>query len=334
MIRAIIALVMLAALGGEASTQSAVRRLKEVVTVNSDVVRIGDLVENAGAAADIPVFRAPDLGHTGLVPVSRIAEALRPYDLAGMDTGGLIEVVVTRPGRIVTGKEIAGRIAQAFAGQFGFGEAQDLSVILDRDIRTLQIELAGGTELIIVRLHADPRTGRFDATFEMPGSSTARRRPLRLTGTLVETVEVATLTRAVRPGDVIKASDVQMDRRPKAEIGNDAMGLDRAIGLAAKNALRSGHALRATDLIKPQAVQRNEPVTIIFEVPGILLTVRGKALEAGAVGEVINVLNTQSNRTVQATIAGPGRVVIAATMPLLTSAVAPALDAAIPSHTQ
>ena len=40
---------------------------------------------------------------------------------------------------------------------------------------------------------------------------------------------------------------------------------------------------------------------------------RGKALEAGAVGELINVLNVQSNRTVQATVHGPGQVVVAAT---------------------
>ena len=40
-----------------------------------EIVRIGDLVENAGAAADVPMFRAPDLGQTGAVPVARVADA-------------------------------------------------------------------------------------------------------------------------------------------------------------------------------------------------------------------------------------------------------------------
>ena len=62
-------------------------------------------------------------------------------------------------------------------------------------------------------------------------------------------------------------------------------------------------------------MQRNEAVTITYEVPGIMLTVRGKALEAGAVGDVVGVLNIQSNRTVQATVIGPGRVTIAAARP-------------------
>ena len=128
------------------------------------------------------------------------------------------------------------------------------------------------------------------------------------------------MTRSLKPGEVVKASDVTMERRPKTEVRGDGIATGQAIGLAAKMALRSGQALRNDDLIKPQVVQRNESVTIYYEVPGIMLTVRGKALEAGAVGDVVGVLNIQSNRTVQATVIGPGRVTIAAAGPLIASA--------------
>ena len=70
--------------------------------------------------------------------------------------------------------------------------------------------------------------------------------------------------------------------------------------------------MRQTDLTKPELVARNENVTITYEVPGITLTMRGKALEAGAQGDVINVLNVQSKQTIQATVAGPGHVIVAA----------------------
>ena len=111
-------------------------------------MRIGDLVENAGAAADVAVFRAPDLGQTGAVPVARIAEALRPYDVTGIDTGGLSEVVVTRLSRALTAKDITDRIARAFAGQYGFGDAQNLAVILDRDVRILHVEPTVTADLV------------------------------------------------------------------------------------------------------------------------------------------------------------------------------------------
>ena len=44
--------------------------------------------DNAGAAAPIAVFRAPDLGHTGIVPVDRVADAIKSHHFS-FDTGGL-----------------------------------------------------------------------------------------------------------------------------------------------------------------------------------------------------------------------------------------------------
>jgi flagella basal body P-ring formation protein FlgA len=328
MIRIVLALVMMATFGREATaeTTSAAPRLRELVAVSSEIVRIGDLVENAGAAADVPVFRAPDLGQTGAVQLGRIIEALRPYDLTGLDTGGLNEVVVTRLSRAMTAKDITDRITRALSGQYGLGDAQNLAVILDRDIRILHVEPTVGGDLVVSRMNVDPRTGRFDIAFELPGSTLSRRAGLRFTGTVTETVEAAVLTRSLRIGEIIKASDVTMGRRPKAELRSDGMGPDQVIGMAAKTALRNGQALRTDDLIKPQIVQRNEAVTIYYEVPGIMLTVRGKAVEGGAMGDVVGVLNIQSNRTVQATVIGPGRVTIAAAGPLIASAAASASD--------
>jgi flagella basal body P-ring formation protein FlgA len=71
-------------------------------------------------------------------------------------------------------------------------------------------------------------------------------------------------------------------------------------------------------------VNRNEAVTISYAVPGISLTLRGKAVEAGGVGDMINVLNIQSNRTVQATVSGPGRVTIGAITPVAAQQVSQA----------
>ena len=68
---ATLALLVLGAPQAVAQDKAPAPRLKELVAVSSEIVRIGDLVENAGAASGIPVFRAPDLGHTGSVPAAR-----------------------------------------------------------------------------------------------------------------------------------------------------------------------------------------------------------------------------------------------------------------------
>jgi flagella basal body P-ring formation protein FlgA len=330
MLRFIVTLALLTAAPHAAAasqdTPPTAPKLRELVTVTTDLVRIGDLVENAGPAANIAVFRAPDLGQTGAVRVARVTEALKSHDVAGLDTGGLSEVIVTRLSRVIMAKDIEERIAHALGGQHGFGDAKNLSIAFDREIRPMHIEASATAEPVIARMSVEPRTGRFDVAFDIPGSAAARRLMLRFKGTATETVETATLVRAVGRGETIRESDVTMERRPKIEVAGEPVGLDEIVGLSAKRTLRAGQAPRASDLMKADVVQRNETVTIVYEAPGILLTVRGKALEAGAVGETISVLNIQSNRTVHGAISGPGQVVVTATMPRAAATVASASD--------
>jgi flagellar basal body P-ring formation protein FlgA len=310
MIRPIIAtLVLLLALGCVAAAQTVAPApaLKASVTVTSDIVRIGDLVENAGAAADVPIFRAPNLGTTGAVATDRIVDAIRPHQLIGIDTRGLAEVIVTRASRAISMQEISGRIAQALAGQYGFGDARNIAVNFDHDVHTLQIEANVTGELQVLALAFDPRTARFDITFDLPSSVELRRQSAHYAGTVLETTEVVAVEHPVEHGEVLKASDLTILRRPKAEGGGIA-DINAVAGLAARHQLHPGQPLHPSDLMKPEVVQRNDTVTIVYEVPGVTLTLRGKAQEPGALGDTIGVLNEESKRVVQGTISAPGRV--------------------------
>src|SRR5262249_28911797 len=129
-------------------------------------------------------------------------------------------------------------------------------------------------------------------------------------------VDAAVPVRSVALGEVLKANDIVIEKRPKSEVASGGVvSFDQAQGLAARRPLRAGQVLRPGDLMKPELVGRNETVTILYEVPGIMLTIRGKALEGGAKGDVVSVLNEQSKRTLQATIIGPGRVSVAVLSP-------------------
>src|SRR5580692_8900275 len=102
--------------------------LRSSVTVTGDVVRIGDLIDNAGSVAEVPIFRSPDLGTRGAVATDRIVEAIRSHQLSDIDTRGLTEVIVTRASRTVTAPEISARVSQALSGHFGLGEARNVTV--------------------------------------------------------------------------------------------------------------------------------------------------------------------------------------------------------------
>lgn len=297
-------------------TDAARPTLKPAATIDGELVHIDDLVDNAGAVGGIAIFRAPDLGYTGSVPTAQVLDAIRPYGLASIDTGGVASVVVTRPSRPISAEEIKQRIREALAGQQGLGgTAADLRLTLDQSLRTINIESSVTGELQVARLAYSPGARRFDITMFLPGSALLRRSPLRLTGTVVETAEGVVLAHALKRGQVIRPDDVIAERRPRAELGDDRVGgIDLAIGMAAQRPLRSGQVLKQSDLMKPEMVQRNEMVTLVFEVPGVTLTMRGKALETGAEGDTIGVLNLESKRTVQGIVTGVGRVTVIGAM--------------------
>ena len=308
----IASIALLLALGGTAAAQTPapLPALKASVTVSNDIVTIGDLVENAGPVADVPIFRAPDLGTTGAVAVDRILDAIRPHQLIGIDTRGLAEVTVTRASRAIPAREISARIAQALSGQYGFGNARNILINFDGDVRTLQIEPNMTGELQVLALSYDPRTTRFDVTFDMPQSIELHRQPARYSGTAIETIDAIAVDRPIERGELLKASDLTVVRRPKAEAGTALTDGNAAVGLAARHALRPDQPIAAADLMKPEIVARNDSVTIIYQVPGITLTLRGQAKDAGAIGDTISVINTESKRVMQAVVSGPDRVTV------------------------
>ena len=308
----IAALVLLLAFAGTAAAQTpAPPALKASVTVTSDVVHIGDLVENAGPVADVPIFRAPDLGTTGAVATDRIVDAIRPHQLIGIDTRGIAEVIVTRASRAISAQEISASIAHALAGQYGFGTAHNIMVNFDRDVRTLQVEPDVLGALQVAALSYDPRTTRFDVTFDLPSSVELRRQSARYSGTALATVDAVAVERTIEHGEVLKASDLTIVRRPKTE-GTALSDLNAVVGLAARHQLHPGQPLSTADVMKPEIVLRNDTVTIVYQVPGVTLTLRGQAQDNGALGDTIGVINVDSKRVVQAVISGPDRVTVGA----------------------
>jgi flagella basal body P-ring formation protein FlgA len=278
------------------------------VTVSGDLVRIGDLVENAGDAASIAVFRAPNPGTTGAVPVDRVLDALRPHGVISVDAKGLATVNVTRTGRTIAREEIEARIARDIASVTGIRDPKNVGITFDQEPQAIQVDSNSSGDLKTERLSLDRRTGRFNIIILMPGE----HRNWRYAGIASEVFEAAMLTRPVARGEILRASDISIEKRPKSELVADVVADGQiAIGQAARRAMRPGQPLRQGDLMKPELVQRNEPVIISYQVPGIALTLRGKALESGSEGDVVNVLNLQSKRTVQGTVTGSGRVLVA-----------------------
>ncbi|MGV7211965.1 flagellar basal body P-ring formation chaperone FlgA [Bradyrhizobium sp. UFLA05-112] len=284
--------------------------LRASITVTSDVVRVGDLIDNAGSAAQIPVYRSPDLGTTGALPVANVLSVLRAKQVIGVMTGDLKEVTVTRLARTLANKDLELAVASALERRFGLGDAANITVTFDRGISDVRLDASNTGALQATATRYDARSGRFDLTFEINNENSLAPTKLRLTGTAIETVEVAVLSRDIDRTEMLKSSDVVLERRPRADVQGEAASRERAVGMQLRHPMRAGTPIRVADIAKPDLVQRDQNVTIIYQVPGLYLTTRGKAVDSGSEGDTVSVLNMQSKRTLQGIVTGRGQVTV------------------------
>ena len=125
------------------------------------------------------------------------------------------------------------------------------------------------------------------------------------------TVDVLTYARNLSTGDLIQPEDVVWSTvQAHMAAGGAPQDADQVIGLSAKRALRAGAPVSARDLASPQVIARNDLVEVAYVVGGVKLTVTGRATRNASIGEAVSVLNTTSNRTIDAVATGPGQAVV------------------------
>jgi flagella basal body P-ring formation protein FlgA len=288
--------------------------LRAEVTAQRDVIVLSDLLDGVPTAiAERPVFRAPALGESGTIQASRIADMARDLGAGEIETMGMAQVFVTRAARRIGSQEIDSVLRKALEQRNGL-DARNFTIVFDGSPPSI-VTTPESIDTVTVRdLVYDPRSRRIVANLAIGEGSDLRR--LRVSGQAVETVEVAVAARSFNRGDSIGEGDILVERRARDSVPHDGrIELTRLAGQVARRPVSMGAVLRAGDLSRPEIVARNETVLIFYETPGLTLTLRGKANEAGALGDSIVVVNTQSKKSLQATIVGPGRVQVTAPLP-------------------
>lgn len=122
--------------------------------------------------------------------------------------------------------------------------------------------------------------------------------------------EVVVLTAAVRPGAVIEAGQLAVQRRDLA--GGAGAGMAdpaQVAGRVARRALPAGAVVSAGDLADGAgALKRGDPVVLVSRAGGIEVRVGGRALGAAMPGAVVAVENLASRRIVRGRVVGEGVV--------------------------
>lgn len=301
----------LAAGSGEAADATLRPVLAENVVVVSDrVVRLGDLFLNTGEQAPTPVAYAPRPGGRAIFDARWLYRTARAHKLEWRPLSRNARVIVERDSTVVDRDEVEDLVIAALAEQ-GI-DTDNLQVEIQNTSFRLHLAVDSAALPVIEDLTVDQRRGRFAAVLTMVGGDERDRR-VRVSGRLNAMADVPVLRRQIDGGDIIAAADVDWVRMPSQSLQKTTvLAANDLVGMTPRRVLRAGQPVRASDVHPPVVVEKGQLVTIVLSTPSMILTARGRALQDGAMGELIRVSNTQSSLVIQATVSAPGEVMAGA----------------------
>ncbi|HYE49296.1 MAG TPA: flagellar basal body P-ring formation chaperone FlgA [Azospirillaceae bacterium] len=294
---------------GTSLTGAAAAELRREVTVAAAQVRLGDLFDGLDAAtADQVATAAPAPAKALRLEAHELARLAEANGLDWRPAAG-DRATVTRAAHKVARPEIEAALAKALAAS---GAPAGLQVTLDNQSLALAVATDVAPTVGVENLSFDAARNRVTAELVVPAEGPAALRQ-NVGARAVAVIEVPVLNRRVAPGEVIAEGDVEWITLPRDRAGanllTDASAL---VGQTVRRGLPAFQPVRGGDVRTPVVVARGAMVTILLQTPSMTLSAQGKALSEGGQDETIRVVNTASNRVVEARVAGPDLVLVAA----------------------
>ncbi len=269
------------------------------IVVDDHIVTLADLFGDMGEAGETVVARSPEPGKRITITVARIHRAVRDQGFDWMPLRGLKRVTVNRAGRRIPNFEIETAIRHALAREVS---GDGLSITLANRNQALFVARDAAPGLDVENISYDARTGRFAASL-VAAAGTAYEARARFSGRAIETVELPVLNRTMKKGEIIGDGDIEWIDWQVKRIPRDAItDVAELVGQAARRSLRPDSPLRTRDVGEPIVVTKGSAVSLVYRTPMMVLTAGGRALEDGAMGSVIRILNSKSKVVIEARV--------------------------------
>lgn len=111
--------------------------------------------------------------------------------------------------------------------------------------------------------------------------------------------------RTIRPNQIITEMDVTFSA---GELATGFARLSDVIGQESRVALYAGRPILVGDIGPPAVITRNQIVGLRYYANGINISTEGRALERGAIGDRIRVMNLGSRATIFGQVLNDGTI--------------------------
>ena len=131
----------------------------------------------------------------------------------------------------------------------------------------------------------------------------------RITGRAQTTAPFFAPVRTIKAGETVSLSDFSQVLFPISQTPADTItDIHEIDGFEARRSLAAGRPVSRQSLGAPVVVARNDVVTVSYSSAHIRLTARARALEEGAVGDVIQAMHVNGKSVIEGVVSGPKRI--------------------------
>lgn len=287
-------------------------RMKKMVEVHSQGVLLGDLVEDV---AQLPaewakrrVMSAPPAGEVSYHALTAIAYALSQYaDMARVTLSGEPVISVSRKDRRMEKDEFHDPLL-AYLKKTDPWQGKDLKVNILNLPASTRVPV-GETTYRINQI--DQKTSRgysvAHVTVIVDGIDAAEV-PVGLEIRLM--AEVWVVARNLELGHILEEGDLRKEMHVVDATANHVSIAEDVVGFEMNRSMSAGTLLRSNEINKPLCAKRGDWVAINAVGNNLQISLRGKALVNGRLGDRVMCVNERSNRQVLVELTGMGSGVL------------------------
>ncbi len=271
------------------------------VQVNDKVVRLSDLFTDTDLKKDAVLGAAPLPGKTMVINARTLQRVANLYEVDWSPSSALDQAVVTRTSQTISSEQITDALKTALVAK---GVSGEFELTVGNVVPTITLPGDMPATVEISQLSYTPGRDVFTAVVAAPSADNPVK-TLSLSGLIEKVQNVPVLRSSLKAGDIIGSGDIEwMPVTARSTVYDTITDADHIIGKTPIRSVEAGVPVRARDLESPQLVSRGDEILIRFNSGALQLTARGKAMQPGAEGDIIRVVNLGSNQSVRAEVIG------------------------------
>jgi flagella basal body P-ring formation protein FlgA len=292
-------------IGAAPSMAVAAPALKGEAEISGPVVRLSDVFNGLPEGVDCDIASAPLPGKSITYNVSTLSYLAKQYQLDWKPASLADHMVITSAAARITADDIGKAVVEKLKDQDVKGI---INVLFDNHALAVNLPTDQPSDFALNNFEYDATNKRFHADFVAESDSGPLTFPV--TGRIAIQHSVPVLVHRLESGTVIGAADIDWMAVSDDRMGGVVTNADQLIGHELRRDTDGDQPLHEHDIIPARLVVRGTLVTMKIETPLMVITAQGKALQDGAMGDVVRINNSDSNRMIEGTVSGPGLVTV------------------------